>query len=104
MAFHAKITRPDQDAAEREELQRALGSFRSVMYPVRLDRPEGQDEPGLPADVLANRRRHRAYIIAASAPEPVTPRWPRRAQIGLILSSTILLWTVCILLVRMFLR
>jgi hypothetical protein len=102
MGYHAKITRPEQDDPARDELQRALGSFRSVMYPVHLDdRADVDGERGLSAEAVAVRRRRRAYLIATSVPEPVIPRWPRRAQVGLILSSSILLWTLCILLVRM---
>ncbi len=102
MGWYAKIIHPDQEDSAHEEYPRGPGSFRSVLYPVPLDRgPEGEDESGLSPEALAEWRRRRANIIAMSAPEPLVQRWSMRARIGIIASSTILLWTLCILLVRM---
>jgi hypothetical protein len=102
MGSYAKISHPNQEDDLHDVYSRAPGSFRSVLYPVTLDRgPESEGESGLSADALAERRRRRANIIAMSAPQPLVPRWSVPARIGIVLSSTILLWTLCILLVRM---
>jgi hypothetical protein len=102
MGSYAKITYSHQGDRAREEYPRASGSFRSVLYPVSLDRgPTGEGEGGQSADALAERTRRRAIILAMRAPEPLIPRWPMPARIGIIFSSSVLSWTLCILLVRM---